>query len=247
MATELKSTPADSTQPQSNRDWGRQTWQRLAWQGAMIPERHGGLVFASGSAAVDRRSGAMDGAIASCREFSRWPWKEGLYLCGAVGCGKSMLAALTIRGMILSAQEVGWPVIDGARSTWDAFARSAGGHLEFWYPTFRFVNAPRLLQEIRNTFGRMSAQEITTESVLSEYLHVDVLVLDDLGSEKPTDWVREQLFMLIDERYGAKRPTIFTSNLSLKELALTLSERIADRILEMCRGRIVKIKCGSYR
>lgn len=65
----------------------------------------------------------------------------------------------------------------------------------------------------------------------------DLLILDDFGMERQTDYAREQLFQLIDGRYLARRPLIITTNLSLRELkqpADLAQQRIFDRVLEMC-------------
>lgn len=189
----------------------------------------------------------MDEAIEITRKFAQWPWGTGMYLFGNHGCGKTLLAALTMRGMLISGKEYGCPVVDGVRVSWDDFSRGGGGHITFWQPIFRFVNTPRLLHHIKNTFQRMSREEPDTDTVVSEYETADVLVIDDIGREKPTDWVRETLFLLIDSRYNAKRPTIFTSNYHPKDLAERLSEPIADRVLEMCKGYFVHIEAESYR
>ena len=65
----------------------------------------------------------------------------------------------------------------------------------------------------------------------------DLLILDDFGMERQTEYAREQVFHLIDSRYLSRRPLIVTTNLSLRELknpADMAQQRIYDRILEMC-------------
>lgn len=63
----------------------------------------------------------------------------------------------------------------------------------------------------------------------------DLLVLDDLGAERQSEYVAEQVFNVIDNRYRAKLPLIVTTNMTLKELtAPKANGRIYDRILEMC-------------
>ena len=234
-------TPVDSTGlPYSH------PWQENAIRGANLPLEHLRKVLAEGVAAVDRRDGRLDHAIGICRRFVQWPWGKGLYLHGPVGCGKTLLATCAVRGMVLTAQEVGWPVMDGVRVPPDQLALSCG-HLTFWYPEVRFVSVPRLLAEIRKTFNRQSRDDPNTDSVMRQYERCDILVLDDLGAEKATDWVREILFLVIDNRYTNGLSTICTSNLSLRDLSDVLSERIADRIMEMARGAICEIRVGSYR
>jgi DNA replication protein DnaC len=74
---------------------------------------------------------------------------------------------------------------------------------------------------------------------------IPVLILDDLGAEKASEWVAETLYILIDDRYGNMKPTVFTSNYSPSELAERLGDRIVSRIMEMCR--IIEIKTSDKR
>ena len=76
----------------------------------------------------------------------------------------------------------------------------------------------------------------------------DLLVLDDLGIERQSEYVQEQVFNVIDSRYRAKLPLIITTNLPLKELTSPASVgygRIYDRVLEMCHP--VKVEGESRR
>ena len=58
------------------------------------------------------------------------------------------------------------------------------------------------------------------------------VVLDDAGVERPSDWVRERLYVLVNGRYEAERPTILTSNCDLAALAEALGERTVSRLVE---------------
>lgn len=59
---------------------------------------------------------------------------------------------------------------------------------------------------------------------------VDVLVLDDLGGERPTDWTGERLYALINRRWLEERPTIVTSNLGAAKLEASVGPRIWSRL-----------------
>ena len=64
-----------------------------------------------------------------------------------------------------------------------------------------------------------------------------LLILDDFGAERNTEYALEQLFNVIDARYQAGKPLILTSNLSLADLknpADNAHRRVYDRVLEMC-------------
>lgn len=73
------------------------------------------------------------------------------------------------------------------------------------------------------------------ESNVLEYVkNCDLLVIDDFGVEKISEFVRDKAFALIDTRYRAEKPLIITTNLSLKDIEEKFGSRIADRLQEMC-------------
>ena len=61
-----------------------------------------------------------------------------------------------------------------------------------------------------------------------------LLVLDDVGAEKASEWTQERIYSIVDERYVHCLPLIVTSNLPPKELAAQTGERTASRLAEMC-------------
>ena len=73
---------------------------------------------------------------------------------------------------------------------------------------------------------RPSDEQVPLDRVAS----MDVLMLDDLGSEKPSEWVEERLFMLMDDRWQWERPTIATTNLTPKRLREVLGDRTYSRL-----------------
>ncbi len=106
----------------------------------------------------------------------------------------------------------------------------------------KIVSVPRLLIGFKAAFKRAGISE---EEILSDYLDVGTLILDDLGAEKSSDWSIEILYILIDTRYTEESQTIITSNLSLDGIAESLGDRIASRISEMCT--IVELKGNDKR
>lgn len=72
---------------------------------------------------------------------------------------------------------------------------------------------------------------------MQELLRYDLLVLDDLGTERKSEYMQEVVYNVIDGRYRAGLPVIITSNLTADELSKTDEigySRIYDRILERC-------------
>jgi DNA replication protein DnaC len=106
----------------------------------------------------------------------------------------------------------------------------------------RFVKIPKLLLSLKANFDGKSWEN---EQIIERLTKIPVLILDDLGAEKASEWVAETLYILIDDRYGNMKPTVFTSNYSPSELAERLGDRIVSRIMEMCR--IIEIKTSDKR
>lgn len=105
-----------------------------------------------------------------------------------------------------------------------------------------FVVVPDLLAKIRQSFD---THDESAKQVIEAARNVGVLILDDLGAEKPSDWVREQLYLLINARYEAELPVIITTNCDTKELVSKLQQRIVSRIIETTDP--VMIKAADYR
>ena len=98
-----------------------------------------------------------------------------------------------------------------------------------------------LLKEIQDSYNPHTfASEI---SVLSPVLKADVLVLDELGASKPTDWVRDTLGHIINSRYNDRKITIFTTNY-LDERPTEREETLEDRIGVRTRSRLYEM-CKS--
>lgn len=108
--------------------------------------------------------------------------------------------------------------------------------LKILHKQVKFVTSIDLLNEIKSTFDKDKENENENEYTQSQLLEainrVDVLILDDIGVERPTDWVNEVLYSIFDNRMKYKKLTIFTSNCCMDELKH--DERIKSRIAKMC-------------
>ena len=106
-----------------------------------------------------------------------------------------------------------------------------------------FQSVPELLQRIRSTFNSENKENET--QIMRALLECDLLILDDIGAEKTTEWVEEKLFNIIDGRYRKELPTLYTSNLEPKELKHQVGKRSYDRMVET--SLTVKNEAASYR
>lgn len=74
---------------------------------------------------------------------------------------------------------------------------------------------------------------------------IPLLVIDDLGKERYTEWASQILFQVIDKRYNKELPTIITTNLPLQALRQRLGDPIMSRLSETCYG--IQMKGENYR
>ena len=102
-----------------------------------------------------------------------------------------------------------------------------------------FFETPELLRQVRHTYN--TKVDETEMGILKPVLEADILVLDDLGTEKTSEWVQETLGLVVNSRYNTRRPTIITSNLhdpqdstDPNSFMFQIGARTRSRLLEMC-------------
>ena len=105
-----------------------------------------------------------------------------------------------------------------------------------------FVVVPELLAKIRSSYN---AHDGKADEIIEAAKDAPLLVLDDLGAEKVSDWVREQIYMLVNFRYEHELPVVITTNNGGKELEAELGRRTLSRLIEMTVP--VTIKARDYR
>ena len=108
-----------------------------------------------------------------------------------------------------------------------------------------------LLAELKNTYDVYN--NISEMKIIKLYEKVDLLIIDDLGKEKPSEWGLEKLFTIINSRYENNLPVIITTNYDQNSLINRLSingeietaKSIISRLYEMCY--LVKIEDRDHR
>ena len=102
-----------------------------------------------------------------------------------------------------------------------------------------YFDTRSLLSTIRSTYNPVTR---TSEAdVLGRVMKAELLVLDDLGAERPTDWVEETMNLIVNTRYNDRKPTIFTTNYEdvpdtddMDSLLVRVGFRMHSRLREMC-------------
>lgn len=98
------------------------------------------------------------------------------------------------------------------------------------------INVINLISKLKETFD------------ITEYTEVEVLIIDDLGKEKGTPWVCEQLYSIINNRYEFKKPTIITIENSIDDLLNNYNDKGKAIISRFCEDYIlVKLTGSDYR
>ena len=142
--------------------------------------------------------------------------KKGFYLWGTVGVGKTLLACITLNELIFRYQ---------------VSCKYAKINKDF-------------LDAIKNTFSDKDT-EATEGSIQAELSNVEILVLDDFGVHKETDWSNSQLYNLIDARYEKNKITIITSNHSMMDWKDKNEGRVYSRLCQMSNE--IQIESEDYR
>jgi DNA replication protein DnaC len=113
-----------------------------------------------------------------------------------------------------------------------------------------FYDFRDLLREIQNSWNPVS--QSSELEVLRPVLAADVLVLDELGANKPSEWVRDTIAHIINCRYNDKKLTIFTSNYpdtaehpGEETLTDRIGARLRSRLYEMCK--VVEMTGEDFR
>jgi len=162
---------------------------------------------------------ANDAKIAAYEIVNKFPdVRKGLFLWGNPGTGKTLLSTIILTELIIK------HAIEGS----------------FMKISRTFFN------RIKASFNENSLTYGTSDLIEREFSEVDILVIDDFGVQRDSEWEQETLYNLVDARYEAEKFTIFTSNKNPSKSFSALSEgRILSRIKEMTR--IMELSGEDYR
>jgi DNA replication protein DnaC len=133
-----------------------------------------------------------------------------LLLLGPTGVGKTHQAYAALRAAVCHPRPA------------TGNARGVGYRADAW----KADTFADLLASLRPRNG------VDTEQALKELREVPLLLVDDLGVAKNSEWVEDVTYRLLNGRYNDMRPSIFTSNLAVDQLRDAVGDRIASRLAE---------------
>ena len=142
------------------------------------------------------------------------------FISGKPGTGKTHLAAAVIRSIYEDA--VPKPYFDVDVSRWR--------FRKIKLPAFTTI--PGLLLRMRASISDENKENEL--GIIEEYTEDRLVVFDDFGAEKMSEWSLQVLYIVIDHRYTRMLPTIITSNLTIDDIGGRISDRLASRIAGMC-------------
>jgi len=131
--------------------------------------------------------------------------KPSLYMFGNPGCGKTYFATALLRHLI------------------------EAGHREIIFLKSDQIEK-NLLDASLGHFFNDQGYKIYEKDLIDKYSETPILFIDDLGTERDTDRVRQQYGVIIDRRVSDQLPSVYTSNLNLEKIGKTLGDRIASRL-----------------
>ena len=162
------------------------------------------------------------------------PKDRGFALLGAPGVGKTHLAVAAMRQIALL-----W----GLQRLSETGAEIYRDPKTMFEQNMRFINVPIFMDQLRESIKYSESKARDLWSFALE--RASVVVLDDFGKEKATDWVTERLYVLIESRYQNMKSTIVTSNLTLDQLDDLGYGASVSRLQET--GRVVRLDAKDQR
>jgi len=129
---------------------------------------------------------------------------KGLLLQGGVGRGKTLIACLIAKMVI----DKVIPVV--------------------------YYNISNLFKNLRNSYRKRDINQYDYDDIMDKVLEVPLLILDDVGATKTSEWTTEQFYLIIDNRLANQRPVIITTNCSDDELENRIGYRFLSRTRELC-------------
>ncbi len=169
---------------------------------------------------------AQQAALETCKEYGLMDIKQGkgLFLFGLFGTGKTHLAIATVRALMEANPNEFGARHDATSSLYDPDREDYRGLYCSFFSVVELLDLWKPGSDAKRQRGDWFFYRAKTD---------DLVVLDDIGAEKASEWTGDRLYAVVDARYRNQKATIFTTNCSEKELVDNGYGRIVSRIFEM--------------
>ncbi len=107
-----------------------------------------------------------------------------------------------------------------------------------------FTTVMRAIRRVKDTWTRESRE--SESQAVAAMVYPDLLILDEVGVQFGSDFERNMLFDVLNERYERRKPVLLLSNLPVEDVTTFLGERIVDRLRED-GGKLIKFTWESHR
>lgn len=163
--------------------------------------------------------------VAALEVMREWTSVPGacLVFVGPFGTGKSQLARVAEFMFRRGWEQEHSEAATRMRESWDLWSEVRGRQ-----PGSVRYSVPDLFETLRRSYDDREVRDPLAQCVRSR-----LLILDDLAAERPSEWVLERLFTVIDERYAQQRPMIVTTNKPVDEMEPHVGGRVMSRLAEM--------------
>jgi DNA replication protein DnaC len=123
-----------------------------------------------------------------------------------------------------------WIVLEGSYGTGKThLAAAIGNECLKRGEVVLFMTTPDLLDHLRSTYAPNS--DTGYDELFDRVRNAQMLILDDLGTENPSEWAKEKLFQLLNHRYSHRLATVITTNADIDTLDPRLRSRLMDEVL----------------
>lgn len=158
-----------------------------------------------GNFSIDERNRAIvNAAISWYKEKSQ---ENITFYSSDVGCGKTHLAVASVINYAL---------------LWDCSSE--------YKPKIRFYTFSKLVKEFKEFYSNDDFKDLDDDWGLKYLADLDILILDDVGSEKTTEFVSGLLYDIMEARSISLKPTVVTTNVDMREMEKRYGKRVASRV-----------------
>ncbi len=195
---------------------------KAAWKYFNPPRRLSGASLENYTPRSKQQQAALE--ICTAYDLEKVRSGSGLYLFGKYGTGKTHLAIATVRALMEANPNEFGARYDDTSPLYDPDREEYRGLYCSFFSVVELLDLWKPGSDAKRHWG---------DWLFFRAKNDDLVVLDDIGAEKASEWTGDRLYAVVDARYRNQKATIFTTDCSEKELVDNGYGRIVSRIFEM--------------